>query len=167
MFNNKVFGLQIILIVIVFFLLYPILFPILAQAPTRMLPRDTCCYSTSVTDVGGCFQHLTKLDCDNAPASDNCVWNPLCDPQTALYELVNIMLIILSWIPFFAIIFAIIYLLIAGFNYVTAGSDRKKAEKARLTITFSIIGVIGSTLLYLALKILVEVIPNLGIYISP
>lgn len=48
----------------------------------------------------------------------------------------------------------LIMLLVGGFNYLTAGSEAPKAEAARKTITFAIIGFVFVVLSYLVLQLI-------------
>jgi len=49
---------------------------------------------------------------------------------------------VITWIIAIGGIVTLFYILIGGFNYVTAGDDAEKAEGARKTITNGVIGLI-------------------------
>ncbi len=66
------------------------------------------------------------------------------------------------WGIFFAILVAGLYLVYAGFRYVTAGDDAGQAEKARTMIANAVIGVIIVASVWLLLKIMTMVIPGLS-----
>lgn len=48
---------------------------------------------------------------------------------------------LISWGFYLGGAIAVIYLILGGVNYITAGGDQAKAEKARNTITYAIIGI--------------------------
>ncbi|MBU0708252.1 hypothetical protein KJ596_00695 [Patescibacteria group bacterium] len=132
-----------------------ILFFIVAS---RTVVAASCCFSA--TD-GTCGQNFKRDDCETA----GCEWNPLCDPQSALEQLIVLAVIFVRWVPFVAIIMGTIYLIIGAFNYITSGENAKNAEKARATIIYAILGIIISTFLYLLAGVLVDIIPRLGDYL--
>ena len=106
--------------------------------------------------------------CAQAPGCDAgmCGGNPLCDPFLAKFELLKLIGRFLNYVPYLGIIIGGFVLIVGGFQYLTAGDNPKNAQKARSTITYAVIGIILSTCLLLAAKILVMVIPGLGKYIS-
>lgn len=118
---------------------------------------EACCYGTSGTDTP-CASLLTYQDC----VDSGCNWNDLCDPHTSLNQLLNFIEVFIQWIPFFAGIAGFAFLLIGGFNYITSGDDPEQAEKARLTVTYAVVGIALSLLLFIVTRLMVNVIPRLG-----
>jgi len=68
----------------------------------------------------------------------------------------------IRWGVFFAVLVAGLYLVWAGFKYVTAGDDATLAEKARTQIGNAVVGVIITASVYLLLKIMTMIIPGLS-----
>ncbi len=66
-----------------------------------------------------------------------------------------------QWGIFFSILVAGLFMIFAGFKYVTAGDDPKKAEGARTMITNAVIGVIVTASVWLLLKVMTMIIPGL------
>ncbi len=54
----------------------------------------------------------------------------------------------------FAGLVAVIFILYAGFKYITAGGDPKQAESARKTLTFAIIGLLVVLLSFFIINII-------------
>lgn len=69
------------------------------------------------------------------------------DPGSTL-TLTGLVLLILNYLIFFAAVLAIIYLIWAGIQYITAGTDDEKAKKARSGIYNAIIGIVIIVLSY-------------------
>ena len=61
---------------------------------------------------------------------------------------------------FFAGAASLIYLLIGGLGYVTAGGDEEKAATARKTIIFAVIGVLVTSASWLIFKSAINLIPG-------
>ncbi|MBU0708251.1 hypothetical protein KJ596_00690 [Patescibacteria group bacterium] len=68
----------------------------------------------------------------------------------------------IKWGVFLALLVAGIYLLWAGFKYVTSGDDPKNAEAARTQMANAVIGVVIVASVYLMLKVLTMIIPGLN-----
>lgn len=60
-------------------------------------------------------------------------------PSTTLQELFTR---IFTWALYIGGAVAVIYIIYGGFSYITAGGDESKAEQAKNTLTFAIIGVV-------------------------
>ncbi|MBU1110693.1 hypothetical protein KKB83_03690 [Patescibacteria group bacterium] len=102
----------------------------------------------------------------SAVSAQLCEGNPLCDPATALDEAVKLVVRIISWMPYFAVLAGIIFLIIGGFKYTTAGDDVKQAELARSTIIYALAGIALSASIHLIMRILVQIIPGLDYYFT-
>lgn len=68
------------------------------------------------------------------------MFNSLCktssaDPQTLLSRILNILLLL-------GAVAALVFLIIGGFKWITAGGDKTKVEAARNTIVGAIIGLV-------------------------
>ena len=61
---------------------------------------------------------------------------------------------IINWATGFAALVAVVFLIIAGYTYITSAGDADKVEKAGKTITASIVGLV----IVLIARILVELV---------
>jgi len=126
---------------------------------------EGCCYDPSGAQNEICGNYFTAESCATAVGA-NCQWNPLCEPSSALQELVGLILKFLQWVPFFGALIGGVVLLIAGFMYLTAGDDVKKATQARSAIFYALLGIALSASLYLIVKLIVNIIPGLDQYVQ-
>lgn len=67
----------------------------------------------------------------------------------------------MRWGVFLALLVSGLYLIWAGFKYVTAGDDPKNAEAARTQMSNAVVGVIIVASVYLIMKIMTMIIPGL------
>ncbi|MDO8591308.1 MAG: pilin [bacterium] len=74
------------------------------------------------------------------PVAGNTALRPVeSDGSSTLATLVGTVITIILWV---ATVAAIIYLLLSGFNYITAGGDQEKADTARKGIINAVIGIV-------------------------
>lgn len=59
---------------------------------------------------------------------------------------------------FFAAVIAVVVIAVAGINYVTAGGDSAKTDKAKKMILYAITGLLVISFSWLALKLVVELL---------
>jgi hypothetical protein len=59
---------------------------------------------------------------------------------------------IIGWLLFFGAVIAVVYLIWAGYQYITAGGDPEKATKAKTAIINAIIGIVVIILSYAILN---------------
>lgn len=119
-----------------------------------------CCFGS----VEQCNGYLTRELCEE---DSRCQWNPLCDPASALEELVKLLMLLLHYVPFGGILLGVIILILGGFLYITCPpGDYKKMQQARYTVAYAIIGIVLSSSLYLVIKILTAIIPGLSEYVN-
>ena len=83
----------------------------------------------------------TTLALINTPSS-----NTPPPPITTVSGLVNLMCNVFGWMFYILIALSIIMVVIAGFNYVTAGDNSEKVSKATKMILYAAIGVAAALL---------------------
>lgn len=66
----------------------------------------------------------------------------------------------IQWGIFFALVAAGLFLIWAGFQYVTAGDDPDQAEAARTRMANAVIGVVIVASVYLILRLVSAIIPG-------
>ncbi|MFA6082435.1 MAG: hypothetical protein WC773_03420 [Patescibacteria group bacterium] len=93
--------------------------------------------------------HIATAHAQNLGYSAN--FSPL-QPLTGNYTFSALVDIIIGDILFIAGALAVIYLLIAGIQYITAGGDEAKAGKARQGIVNAVIGIIVIVLAFVIEK---------------
>jgi hypothetical protein len=144
-------------VISIFFVMFWVVFPLTLKVAKADDAPYSCCYGGTLCDA-----HTTQVNCEAA----GCSWNPLCDPASALEQLVELLLIFLRWLPFFGLIAGTIFLLIGGFKYLTAGDDAEEVEKAQKTIIYAIVGMILSSTIWLVARLMVAIFPDLGRYVG-
>lgn len=82
---------------------------------------------------------------------------------TTLSQAINT---ILSVIFFGAALAAFVFIVLGAFQYVTAGDDASKTEKARKTITNAVVGLILVALVYVIFQIVIRIVPGLSQWFS-
>ncbi len=87
-------------------------------------------------------------------ASATALTNPI-PSVTDLRDLINNLL---NWMMGFIGVIAVVYLMYAGFKYVTAGGDSKKAQEAKEGITQAIIGIAIAVIGYLLVSLVFTVL---------
>lgn len=60
---------------------------------------------------------------------------------------------------------AFIFLIIGGFRYITAGGDQKAIDSAKKTVTYAILGLVGSLVIYFVFQALMGAL-GLGNFIQ-
>jgi hypothetical protein len=75
-------------------------------------------------------------------------------PITSVQGLVNLLCTIFGWLFYGLIALSLIMIIVAGFNYVTAGDNSEKVSKATKMILYAAIG-IGVALLAKAVPLIV------------
>lgn len=92
----------------------------------------------------------------------------LTNPHCAFLELQNLVVLFLNIAIPFAAIAALAFILMGGFFYVTAGPNPDKAESARGTITWAVIGLVVALSAWLIMKLVVGGFGNIpGLSIVP
>lgn len=61
---------------------------------------------------------------------------------------------------------AFVYILLGAFNYLTAGDDTAKTEKARKMITNAVVGLILVALVYVIWLVVINLVPGLSQFFS-
>lgn len=110
-----------LLVAVVFSLSF--LFPVAAFAS----PFNTLCTSGNLDGRGLAGQNAI---CSDVPSS-----NPLLGPGGLLIKVTNIVTVIAG-------IAAVIMIIIGGLQFVLSGGDSKRAESARNTILYSVVGLV-------------------------
>ncbi len=82
--------------------------------------------------------------------------SPVYDKASLMAFLCNI----ISWMIMILFAVAIIMIVMAAFQYVTAGDDTEKTSKARKTLTYSAIGIAVALIAYGFPSIVASVIPG-------
>ncbi|OIP97490.1 hypothetical protein AUK40_03190 [Candidatus Wirthbacteria bacterium CG2_30_54_11] len=82
----------------------------------------------------------------------------LTNPISGVSDLRDLINNLLNWMMGFIGIIAVVYLMMAGFKYVTAGGDSKKAQEAKEGITQAIIGIAIAVIGYLLVSLVFEVL---------
>lgn len=78
--------------------------------------------------------------------------NPLLVPSCAVRELPRLAIYIFNMAIITAVVTALVFLIIAGYLYITAEDDTRQQEKARDTIKYAIIGLIIAGSAYILLR---------------
>ena len=74
-------------------------------------------------------------------------------PPAAFNDLGSLMTVIVQLLISIAGILAIIFIIVAGFNLITASGDEKKIASAKGTLTYAIVGLIALILTFAVLRI--------------
>jgi len=101
---------------------------------------------TALAQFGGGTQPSSNFRLENFFFLNPFITN---NPQQTLSTLIGRVIGIILTI---AAIVAFVYLLIAGFNYITAGGDAAKAQTARVGIVNALIGIVIIIVAYLVLR---------------
>lgn len=80
----------------------------------------------------------------------------MVDDVHEIKDIIDIVENVFSILIRLAGILAFITLIISGFQYLTAGGDAKKAQSARNTITYAILGLVLTILAYFILRFISE-----------
>jgi len=81
-------------------------------------------------------------------------------PITDETDLQQLMCNIIGWFFWIVITVSVIMVLVAAFNYVTAGDDTEKTSKARRTLTYAAVGIAVALLAAGFPRIIASVFPN-------
>ena len=65
----------------------------------------------------------------------------------------NLMTVIVYLLVAIAAVLSIIFIIVAGFNFITASGDEKKLASAKGTLTYAIVGLIALILTFAILKV--------------
>lgn len=74
-------------------------------------------------------------------------------PPAAFTSLGELMTTIIQLLISIAAILSIIFIIVAGFNFITASGDEKKIASAKGTLTYAIVGLIAIILTFAVLRI--------------
>ena len=120
--------------------------------------------TTNNPDSSACTPNSSNKFC---PGPDFCVINGVCVPApkgnpggvlgaTSVFGLIQL---VMTWMLTFAGIIATIFLIIGGYQYITAAGNEEQSEKGKKTILSAIIGIV---VVVLAITIVTIITNTLG-----
>ena len=67
---------------------------------------------------------------------------------------------IVKWLVTFLVVFSSIFIVAAGFNYVTSGGDKDKIDKAKTQLTYGLVGVGIAALAYALPRVVFRIVTH-------
>ncbi len=98
--------------------------------------------TSSVLTAAGTLAAMPVLAADTSDVNNNAGLNPITvsDPNTL--SIGNVLSNIILWVLGFSAAVAVLFLIIGGLQYITASGNEKRAEAAKQTIMYAVIGLI-------------------------
>ena len=107
-------------------------------------------YALPVLAMASPFMAYAQIPSPSAPVQGNVPQSNINSLQTVL----NTVCIVFSWLFYFLIALAVVFIVIAAFKYLTAGGDAEKVKGAGSTLLYAAIAV-GVALLARAIPLIV------------
>jgi hypothetical protein len=117
-----------------------------SESCTTKVTTDCICGSTPIyKNSGYCYNdtfYTSQSACEAAAGTIGGTTGSVPTPAIqSVEDLIQIVNRVVNWIFAFALAFAAIFIIIAGFNFMTAAGDQMKITKARSMLTNALIGV--------------------------
>ena len=88
-------------------------------------------------------------------------------PITTQSQLKALICSIIVWIFWFVLVLSVIMILVAAFDYVTAGDDTEKTTRGRRRLTYAAVGILVALLAFAFPTIVSSLLPGTPVTIDP
>lgn len=130
-------------------LLAGLMMPALASAQVAAGPSPCCKLKIDVTDVNAqCVvgavvgQRVMEAGSGVGQCPDGAVVAAKAVPEWGLCCMINTINSVTSWAFYILMLVSVVFIIIGGFTFVTAGGDPEKAGKGKSYIVYAVIGVV-------------------------
>lgn len=92
------------------------------------------------------------------------VTQPISAPVNTTDDIKKLMCNIIGWFVWFMIVISVIMVLVAAFDYITAGDDTEKTTRGRKRLTYAAIGIIIALLAFVFPTIISSLFSGVGLF---